>query len=395
MKFGFKLMLYIIVIIACILSLSRYFIIRQSFNHTLNKSVDQNINQHLAQKYYLESNIIKRIENGDKITGEELIAEVNALYSYIGETTEKIVLFDKDNQIIFSNFDKIQNLNQKLLIKSDIGNYFIRNLGEEWYMLFPSYLTVNNEAIYMVNIYDITYIYEERDRQLKDVMFADIVILSVSSIFIAIFSNILTKPIKRLNVTTKRLAEGELYVRANIKSKDEIGELAKSFNIMSNEIESKINSLNLSIKQKEDFINGFTHEIKTPMTAIIGYASMLRLKKCNEEVTKKALNYIYSEAKRLEVLSHELMDLMSLKTEEIEFEDIKIKEFLNKIIQKILLEEIEIKLDIEEEIIKGDKSLLEVAIRNLIENSRRAKPKDKIITVKRTKIKRTEHIEYQ
>ena len=67
MKFGVKLILYIIVIIACILSISRYCIIRQSFNYSLNKSIEESINRYIAQKYYLESNIIKNIEAGEKI----------------------------------------------------------------------------------------------------------------------------------------------------------------------------------------------------------------------------------------------------------------------------------------------------------------------------------------
>ena len=48
------------------------------------------------------------------------------------------------------------------------------------------------------------------------------------------------------------------------------------------------------------------------MTAIMGYADLLRLKQCDEETSKKALNYIYMETKRLEKLSLKLMELMSL-----------------------------------------------------------------------------------
>lgn len=388
MKFGVKLILYIIVIIACILSISRYCIIRQSFNYSLNKSIEESINRYIAQKYYLESNIIKNIEAGEKITGEDLIAEVKLLYSYIGETTEKITLFDNNKDIIFSNIEINGQIIEEILSENNINNYYIKKVEKNWYVLFPSKLSVDNENVYMVNIYDITYIYEERERQIREIMIADFIILSVSSIFIAIFSWLLTKPIEKLNTITKRVAKGELNVRVNIKSKDEIGELAESFNIMAEEIENKIISLNLSIKQREDFINGFTHEIKTPMTAIIGYADMLRLKKCDEEVTKTALNYIYSEAKRLEILSHKLMNLMSLKTDKIEFEIVNVKEFFNKIIAKEILSDIEIKIQVQEAEIRADKSLLEVVIKNLIENAKKAKPKDKIVILKRNKCRK-------
>ena len=150
---------------------------------------------------------------------------------------------------------------------------------------------------------------------------------------------------------------------------------------MAEQIEHKINSLSLSIQQKSDFMNGFTHELKTPMTAIMGYADLLRFKKCDAEVTSKALNYIYSEAKRLEMLSQKLMCLMSLSEERIELEKIAIQDFLEKVLQKIVLDEYELKLEIEPAIVKADKELLEVVIRNLVENSRKAEPKERFILV--------------
>ena len=120
------------------------------------------------------------------------------------------------------------------------------------------------------------------------------------------------------------------------------------------------------------------------MTAIVGYSDLLRLKKCDEELTKKALNYIYSEAKRLEALSFKLMMLMSLNNEKIEISKINVKEFIQKIVrlEEFLLNENKIELDVENAIIIGDSDLLEVVIRNLIENSNKSEPKDNIILIK-------------
>lgn len=160
-------------------------------------------------------------------------------------------------------------------------------------MLFSSHWTINNKIIYIVNAYDVGNIYEERDRQMKDVLLTDAIILVLSSVIISIFSFFVTKPIKALNKASKKISSGKFNERVNIKSKDEIGELAESFNIMADQVENKIKDLNLAIKQKDDFINAFTHELKTPMTAIMGYADLLRLKKCDEELSQKASNYIY------------------------------------------------------------------------------------------------------
>ena len=125
------------------------------------------------------------------------------------------------------------------------------------------------------------------------------------------------------------------------------------------------------------------------MTAIVGYADLLRLKKCDEETSRRAIQYIYSEAKRLEKLSFKLMKLMSLSNENIEITFFEITDFIQKIVnsENFILTENKIELDIEKASVIGDKELLEVVVRNLIENSNKAEPKDKKILIRGKKIK--------
>lgn len=135
--------------------------------------------------------------------------------------------------------------------------YCFKELANKQYMLVSSNWSINNEITYIINAYDINSIYEEKDRQLRDILITDIIILLISITVISIFSIFLTKPIDSLNKITKKIALGDFKERVNIKSKDEIGDLARSFNIMADEVENKIDELNLQVKQKNDFINRF------------------------------------------------------------------------------------------------------------------------------------------
>ena len=281
MKFWVKLMLGIVMIISIVLSFSRYITVRQNFINSLESSVEQNANKHRLERYYLESNIVSKIEQGEEFTDDHLFEYMKSLYDYMENDLESIEIFSENKVKIFSNFDKSNKLETgdiDSLLDKEEDKYVIREVNGNNYMVFSSYCTVSNFSIYIVNIYDITSLYEERTRQIKDVMFADMIVLAVASIVVAIFSRFLTKPIEELNNATKKISSGEFNQRVYVKTNDEIGELADSFNKMSEQIENKINYLNLSIKQKDDFISGFSHEIKTPMTAIIGYSDLLRLK---------------------------------------------------------------------------------------------------------------------
>lgn len=255
-------------------------------------------------------------------------------------------------------------------------------------MFFTSHWDINNKIIYIVNAYDVQSIYNERDRELNSILVTDIIILMVSSFVITVISAYLTRPIKILNKTSKQIALGKFNERVDIKSKDEIGELAESFNLMADQVEKKIDELNLQVEQKNAFLNGFTHELKTPMTAILGYTNMLRLKKCDEELTKKALKFIYLETKRLESLSFKLMKLMGLSEEQLDITDFNVNELMNKMkmIEASILNDNEIILDVEPEILEGDVELLDVVMRNLVENASKAEPKDNIILIEGKKI---------
>lgn len=381
MKFWLKMVLSILVMIAVILSVSRWIVVRQNFRRSLEASVSQNYNQNRLEKYHLESSLIQEIQNGEEITKEKIVEQVKSLYSYMENRLEKIALYTENKESIFSNFDKIENLTVEPLFSKETDQYCLRKIENQHYMLFSEYWSINKEVIYVLHIYDITAIYEEREIQMKEILYADSVILLIALLFIFVFSKFLTRPIEKLNEASKKISKGNFKERVSIKTNDEIGELASSFNRMADEIETKIESLNQSLQAKDDFVTGFSHEIKTPMTAIMGYADLLRLKKCDEQVIAKALHYIYWEAKRLEELSYKMLSLMELSEERIEFKETKIKEFIEKISDEIPLENIELKLDLEEAIVEIDESLIEVVIRNLVQNAKKAKPKDNCILI--------------
>lgn len=381
MKFWSKLCLSTIIIIFIILSFSRYIIVRQNFLNSMESSSNQNARRHHLERYYLEGNIISKIELGEEVENESIVEYIKSIYSYTNEDAEKIAIYTENMERIFCNFQQIDNLDVEKLFNKEIDQYYLKKIENKYYMVFSSYWSINSSNMYIVNIYDITQIYEERNRQLKETMLADVIIIVVASIFISIFSKILTRPIEKLNEASKKISSGKYTERVDIKTNDEIGELANSFNIMTQEIENKINSLNLSIKQKDDFVIGFSHEIKTPMTAIIGYSDLLRMKKCSEEVTAKSVNYIYSEAKRLEELSYKLLSLMELSENKIELKTIEINKCIERILKKIVFEDINIKINLQEAKVKTDENLLDVVIRNLVQNAIKAEPKDKNVFI--------------
>lgn len=107
----------------------------------------------------------------------------------------------------------------------------------------------------------------------------------------------------------EEIIDGSYETRITVKSQDEVGLLAENFNRMAEAVSEKIGELQGMIRKRDQFVADFTHEIKTPMTSIIGYADTMRSMELPREEQLLALSYIFSEGKRLERMSGKLFDL--------------------------------------------------------------------------------------
>ena len=94
-----------------------------------------------------------------------------------------------------------------------------------------------------------------------------------------------------------------------MQTNDEIGVLSHSFDAMAAAVETKIGEMDETLQSQKDFIAAFTHEVKTPMTAMLGYADLMRAAPDDADLQRESANYIYHETRRLEELSRRLLAL--------------------------------------------------------------------------------------
>jgi signal transduction histidine kinase len=172
------------------------------------------------------------------------------------------------------------------------------------------------------------------------------------------------------------MAGGDLRARLPESGNDEIGELSVGFNKMAGSIEEKMNELALNAKQKEDFTASFAHELKTPLTSVIGYADMLYQRDLTPEQTKNAAMYILSEGLRLEALSLKLMDLIVLGKQDFVLEDVRAEALLENVAESLRplyeVKSIALHLDADKAIVKAEFDLLKTLLINLIDNAVKA-----------------------
>ncbi len=207
-----------------------------------------------------------------------------------------------------------------------------------------------------------------------------LIILCLSFPVIFFLTKVLTSPIRKVGEAAGSIAGGNYSQRIQTKGKDEISDLAEGFNDMAQQVEDKIAQLSDMVRQKEDFTANFAHELKTPMTSVIGYADMLYQRELPREEVKKAAEYILDEGMRLEALSLKLMDLFVLDRQDFLLEEMSVPLMFENMRQGIepLCEKYgaTLHMEFEEGMIRVDFDLFKTLILNLADNAVKAGSKD-------------------
>lgn len=193
----------------------------------------------------------------------------------------------------------------------------------------------------------------------------------------------MTKPLRLMSAATKAMAKGDFSKRIPVTSDDEIGELAVSFNRMTN-------SLAQLEGMRRSFVANVSHELKTPMTTIGGFIDGIMDGTIEKEKQNYYLNIVSEEVKRLSRLVESMLNVAKLESGELQLktETFNFGEQLIRVVvgqeQRIVAKQIEITgLDgIEEVRIKADKDLIHQVVYNLVDNAIKFTPDGGIIDFK-------------
>ena len=213
-----------------------------------------------------------------------------------------------------------------------------------------------------------------------------ILILSVSAILgvllaIFIFRGYLA-PLSRLMQATQSVAEGDYTVRVDMRgARGEVAEYIRSFNKMAEEL-SSVALLRM------DFVNTFSHEFKTPLASIQGFAKLLQSDDITEQEREEYTQIIIDETSRLSKLSSNILRLTKLENQKTVGK--KTRFSLDEQIRKILLvlepewskKKIDLDIDLEDIMYVGSEELMAQIWQNIINNAIKFTPEGGKISVK-------------
>lgn len=374
MKFKHKLVLCMVVLLGLSFGLGGTILIHRSFKTSLSSTIDSDLLNYES----IQSTLLIAVDTNSVSSYIDMSNIINQLSAQGNSNRKNIILRNSDMEVV-----SIMNssFTYKEMKPSDENtcNSIIWRENNNYYLQLCSSMDINTENLdisQMDIVYDITSVYAARAQEQNTFRLLLIVIFVVGSITSMIAASLLTKPLEKLSSLSQHISHGDYSARLHIHSGDEIEALANDFNNMADTIEDNISELHFSMEKQEQFMGSFAHELKTPMTSIIGYADLLRSQNMSEDETNEAANYIFSEGKRLESLSLKLLDLLVVKNQETILTPtdpaLAVRNVINVMKPELAKEHITLKSSCRKGCCMMDIDLFQSLIINIIDNARKA-----------------------
>ena len=317
MRFWQKIFLISLAVLTVAVNTIAYLLIGN--NHQLNKEkeIKSSVDEYSIVVSSFQTNVLyERYRSSEAELDDTQITQIAREFSYLFTLDNLYIQLNKGEERVFSNFTRdlpdnlYENVNQ--LSEGDARVLIRRDDDSRVYLYITSPVTIQSSNYFFTTIKDITNIYDVKNDQLRFFSVLGPIVSVVVAFIMLILSKLLTSRINRLRKSTMKVANGE-YNAIEIKSKDEIGELTADFNTMTEAVKQKVEKLEDIASERKVFIDNMTHEMKTPLTSIIGFSDLLRSARLDDETVHDYAESIYKEGKYLKSISSKLMDLILLR----------------------------------------------------------------------------------
>lgn len=318
MKIKFKFTLgitSILVALGVLLNISIRIVLTTNMENNLNNSLKEIMNS-------TRESIKYRLTIDDSILKEDLLLQQSSyLIEYISLNYECMAqLNDINGNMLSTNIkDFSEEINKGItLSKSGQATSSIKytKSGITGVLSYPIY--VNTRYLGILNVIkDYDEIYLDYMKTVNFLTLIEIIIFFIIFLLSYFMTNNITKPISALTEAVKEISSGNYNISISSKGKDEVSILSNEFIKMKDKISEQINTIEAEKdkvytleKSRKLFFDNVTHEIKTPLTTILGYSEMIKNKIADDdEFKERAIERIYYESERLNLLILDLIEV--------------------------------------------------------------------------------------
>ena len=310
------------------------------------------------------------------ITRQALVQYTFATYAHLLQSADRAYSLWADGAYLY-NLSPLDPAAQLPVPDKVLTASRMLRQGGELMLIFSCSLRVLEVPVTLYLTENISRVEEQIDNLVRIAQAALVCSLAFCALVLPPLVRKSLSPLETLSSVADQIAGGAYALRAGIDTADEVGDLSRAFDRMAATVEDKISTLEETNRRQEMLLGALTHELKTPMTAIIGFADSVLTMPLTEAERADALQEIHEAARRTERLSQKMMQLIALGHEQgITKKHIDAAGLLERAAraagQAAQAAGIIIAPDVQIPALWGDPDLLHSALTNLIDNAVKA-----------------------
>ncbi len=361
--------------------LTAYIMTYRNFRTTLEKEQERLISEHRLYMSGVENRLVYlQLETGDfapKV--EDIDASLGEIAAYDNET-DGILIYRGESLIFGRNAEELTAAVLKTGIEPVRGDSKIvfTDVEQKTIAVCCSEIDLDYNAYRFYNSYDVSAIYNNYHQAISNIRKISYLVAIGIAVVLLITVAILMRPLDTLQKEIKQIGMGNYSRRVSVKGSPELVEMAENINEMASLIEENVGSIQAIADSRKQFIDNLAHEMKTPLTSIMGFADIIRIQRSLKD--KQRVEYagiILEEAKRLRSLSGKLLQLATSDKVQLDISEVSIeelfKEIYTSVIPMVVNHEMSLVMSCEPgAVLDLDRELIKSLIYNLIDNAVKA-----------------------
>jgi signal transduction histidine kinase len=296
--------------------------------YSIESLYSKNLSNAISEYSKVSREHVKSIENFLQSSDRK---KLDGIYSYIEDfssSSSRIYEIYLNESMVFKNHSLAIDGERKEL-KEDKWNYILREHEGKFFLFVSRVFELDGSKIRVCNISDLSWIEYQRKQQYIYVFSILILVMFLGSIIIKKILDILFSDMDKLKIMSEKIGQGDYSYNIESYGKDEIGNLVENFNQMGSLVNKQVDEIKKDKELKDRFLRNFNHEIKTPLTSIIGISDMLEKGLVKKEDETEMIAIINSEGKR--ILALQRVVLKELELDKIKKEKTSVKSIFEEI----------------------------------------------------------------
>ena len=345
-----------LVLVLLILPASLYVQIDRSFRQNLENARDSALREESAIARALTMELQRDEVRGESNTTLQRVAwEAQRKY---GSDSVRILLYSGGAPMTGAELP--ENAPADALLNAEERSTYLSSVDRYLYIVHPL-----DAQVRLITVTDFSPFYEARGSQIRFGALVCLGGLLLAAVLALLISGRITRSLRRLARSADAVRNGaELDLQPTGK-KDDIGRLTDAFVAMNGAVKQREENLKEQAEQRQRLIDALAHEMRTPLTSVIGAARLIQNETAGAETRAEMCDLIVRESRRLADIDENLMKMTRMNGAEPEMETFSLKEMAEEALEVIP----GIELRGEDSTVTADRALVIQLMRNLVNNA--------------------------